>query len=262
MKHGNRCAELAHECHVVLHDDDRDAFLVDGVDERAGGPGFLRPHAGGRLVEQKEYRPHGERHADGEPLPLTVRKLGHAAILGAGEVEPLEQPRDLRIHRLTREAVLERQLHVVAHGEVAIDAEAHRDTCAATVPIPLLVIAGTNDRSVPYDGWLFPTGRGLSVPETMEHFRLLHGCTGQKTDLLYDRDAKDGSRVLEVVWTGCAAESAVRLLRVEGGGHNRPSHEPLPDAWRERAGVHNRDIESAEEVWAFLRQFRKGDAQA
>ena len=84
----------------------------------------------------------------------------------------------------------------------------HRDTCAATVPIPLLAIAGTNDRSLPYDGWLFPTGRGLSVPETMEHFRLLHGCTGQKTDLLYDRDAKDGSRVLEVVWTGCATPRA------------------------------------------------------
>ena len=115
---------------------------------------------------------------------------------------------------------------------------------------------------MPYDGWLFPTGRGISVPETMEHFppaTRLHRPEG--TDLLYDRDAKDGSRVLEVVWTGCAAESAVRLLRVEGGGHNRPSHEPLPDAWREWAGVHNRDIESAEEVWAFLRQFRKGDAQ-
>ena len=135
----------------------------------------------------------------------------------------------------------------------------HRDTCAATVPIPLLAIAGTNDRSVPYDGWLFPTGRGLSVPETMEHFRLLHGCTGQKTDLLYDRDAKDGSRVLEVVWTGCAAESAVKLLRVEGGGHNWPSLEPIPAAWRGWSGTHNRDIESPEEIWAFLRQFRKGD---
>ena len=262
MKHGNRCAELAHECHVVLDDDNRDAFLMDRVDERAGGASLFGPHAGGGLVEQQKNRLHGERHADREPLPLTVRKLSHAAILGAGEVEPLQQPRDLRIHRLAREAVLERQLHVVAHGEVAVDTETHRDTCAATVPIPLLAIAGTNDRSVPYDGWLFPTGRGLSVPETIEHFRLLHGCTGQKTDLLYDRDAEDNNRVREVVWTGCATESAVKLLRVEGGGHNWPSLEPLPDTWRGWSGTHNRDIESAEEIWAFLRQFRKGDAQA
>ena len=139
--------------------------------------------------------------------------------------------------------------------------QGHRDTCAATAPTALMVIAGTDDRILPYDGWLFPTGRELSIPETMENFRLLHACTGQKTDLLYDRDAEDNSRVRETVWTGCGVENAVRLLRVEGGGHNRPSHEPLPDAWREWAGVHNRDIESAEEVWAFLRQFRKGDAQ-
>ena len=135
----------------------------------------------------------------------------------------------------------------------------HRDTCAATVPIPLLVIAGTDDRILPYDGWLFPTGREVSIPETMEHFRLLHGCTGQAAKLRDDRNTGDGGRVLEVVWTGCGTPSAVKLLRVEGGGHNWPSHEPLPAAWRGWSGTHNRDIESAEEIWAFLRQFRKGD---
>ncbi len=90
----------------------------------------------------------------------------------------------------------------------------------------------------------------------MEHFRLLHGCTGQTAKLRDDRITGDGSRVLEVVWTGCRTPNAVKLLRVEGGGHNWPSHEPLPAAWREWAGVHNRDIESAEEIWTFLRQLK------
>ena len=135
----------------------------------------------------------------------------------------------------------------------------HRDTCAATAPTPLMVIAGTDDRILPYDGWIFPTGREISIPETMEHFRLLHGCTGQTAKLRDDRITRDGSRVLEVVWTGCGTPNAVKLLRVEGGGHNWPSLEPLPDAWRGWSGTHNRDIESAEEIWAFLRQFRKGD---
>jgi poly(3-hydroxybutyrate) depolymerase len=49
----------------------------------------------------------------------------------------------------------------------------------------------------------------------------------------------------------------VVLLRVEGGGHTRPSYDPVSDDWRERAGGHNRDIESAEEVWRFLSQFRQ-----
>ena len=137
--------------------------------------------------------------------------------------------------------------------------QGHRDTCAATAPTPLMVIAGTDDRILPYDGWIFPTGRELSIPETMEHFRLLHGCTGQTARLRDDRNTGDGSRVLEVVWTGCGTPNAVKLLRVEGGVHNWPSHEPLPAAWRGWSGTHNRDIESAEEIWAFLRQFRKGD---
>ena len=88
--------------------------------------------------------------------------------------------------------------------------QGHRDTCTATVPTPLMVIAGTNDRILPYDGWLFPTGRELSIPETMEHFRLLHGCTGQEHKLLDDRDTRDWSRVLEVVWTGCGTPNAVK----------------------------------------------------
>ena len=137
----------------------------------------------------------------------------------------------------------------------------HRDTCRAAAPTPLMVIAGTNDRILPYDGWLFATGRELSIPETMEHFRLLHGCTGQEHKLLDDRDSGDESRVLEVLWTGCRTPNAVKLLRVEGGGHNWPSLEPLSDAWRGWSGTHNRDIESAEEIWSFLRQFSKGDVQ-
>ena len=137
----------------------------------------------------------------------------------------------------------------------------HRDACATTRPAPLMVIAGTNDRILPYDGWLFPTGREISIPETMEHFRLLHGCTGQTAELRDDMDTGDGGRVLEVVWTGCRAPNAVKLLRVEGGGHNWPSLEPLPEAWRGWSGAHNRDIESAEEIWTFLRQFRRREVR-
>ena len=123
MQHGDRRAELAHEGHVVLDDDDGDALLVHRVNQRAGGAGLLRPHAGGRLVEQQQDRPHGERHADREPLPLAVAEGADATLLGAGEIEPLQQPRDLRVHRIAREAVLQRQLQVVAHGEVVVDAQ-------------------------------------------------------------------------------------------------------------------------------------------
>ena len=135
--------------------------------------------------------------------------------------------------------------------------EGHRDSCAAEAPVPIMVIAGTFDAVLPYDGWIFPTGRELSIPETLEHFRRLNGCTGQEGALRYDRDGWDDSRVLEMRWTGCTVEGAVKLLKVKGGGHNWPSYEPLPSEWRKWAGAHNRDIESAEEIWKFVRRFRK-----
>ena len=133
----------------------------------------------------------------------------------------------------------------------------HRDHCAANAPPPLLVIAGTNDRILPYDGWIFRNGREVSIPETMEHFRLLHGCSGQEAELREDREPGDGSRVREIRWTGCAQEGVVVLLRVEGGGHTRPSYDPVSDDWRERAGGHNHDIESPEEVSRLLSLFRQ-----
>ncbi len=138
--------------------------------------------------------------------------------------------------------------------------EGHRDDCAVDRPAPIMVIAGTFDASLPYDGWLFPTGREMSIPETMEHFRLLHGCTGQKGRLLDDRYTWDRSRVLEMTWTGCRVENAVKLLKVKGGGHNWPSYDPLPERDRKWVGVRNRDIESAEEIWKFLSRFRRSRA--
>ena len=139
-------------------------------------------------------------------------------------------------------------------------AEIHRDGCTPTDAPAIMVIAGTNDLSLPYDGWIFPTGRELSVPETLEHWRRLHGCDGQEARLLEDRQPDDDSRVREVVWTGCVREGTVKLLRVEGGGHTTPSFEPVPEEWRAEAGGHNQDIESADEVWRFVSQFRRSGA--
>lgn len=133
----------------------------------------------------------------------------------------------------------------------------HRDRCAAEAPMPVMAIVGTRDEMLAYDGALTPEGRELSIPETMEHFRLLNRCTGQEDSLREDRDGWDESRVLEVRWTGCAAGNAVTLLKVRGGGRNRPSFEPIPWEERDRTGPHNRDIDSAEEIWKFVSRFRK-----
>jgi polyhydroxybutyrate depolymerase len=134
--------------------------------------------------------------------------------------------------------------------------EDQRAACKPARAVPIFAVDGTNDPIQRYDGWLFPTGRLLSVPETMEFWRGQHGCTGQQATSLPHRIAADPTRLLLVEWTGCKAEDAVRLYRVSGGGHHVPSFAPAPDDdWARQAGRQNRDVETIDEFWAFAMRF-------
>jgi polyhydroxybutyrate depolymerase len=133
-----------------------------------------------------------------------------------------------------------------------------REDCRPARPVPIMVIAGTNDSVQTYDGWLFSKGRLLSVPETMEFWRALHGCTGQQGRGLPHREKSDPTRVAQIDWTGCKPDSAVRFYRVLNGGHQLPArianNNPMSE---EKFGRRNRDIETAEEVWTFVKNFAR-----
>lgn len=59
-------------------------------------------------------------------------------------------------------------------------------------------LGGRPDRILPYDGWFRPTRREISVPETMKHWRLLHGWTGETGRRLDDDGSEDGHGDLAV----------------------------------------------------------------
>jgi polyhydroxybutyrate depolymerase len=119
-----------------------------------------------------------------------------------------------------------------------------------------MVIAGTDDNAQTYDGWLFSKGRLLSVPETMEFWRMLHSCTNQQARALPHREKSDPTSIVQIDWAGCKAEPAVRFYRVLNGGHQLPSltgnNNPMSE---QKFGRRNRDIEAGEEIWQFLKDF-------
>lgn len=134
--------------------------------------------------------------------------------------------------------------------------EAHARRCSGGKPVPILVLAGTHDPVLPYDGWIFPTGRALSAPEIANMWRLRHGCTGQATKLLPNVAKRDYTRVRQIDWTGCARDPAVRLLRIEGGTHEIPSMQRpkgLKFGWTGKS----RDIETADQIWQFFSEVAK-----
>lgn len=131
--------------------------------------------------------------------------------------------------------------------------EWQREDCTPGHPVPLFVVAGTNDRMQAYDGGIGPLGRLLSVPETIEFWRTRHGCTSLTFKLLPDVDTRDRTRIAIADWTGCKSGMAVRLYRIEGGGHRLPSLVPLNDRPDYQFGLRSRDMETAETLWAVFK---------
>ncbi len=131
------------------------------------------------------------------------------------------------------------------------------EDCHPRRPMPIMLIAGTNDNSQIYDGWIYAVGRQMSVVETLEYWRVLDGCTGQEGGpFLAHRDPNDRTRVGVINWTGCRNGTAVRFYKVVGGGHQMPSLAGTDNPMSEqRFGLRNHDIESAEEIWSFVKRF-------
>ncbi len=130
--------------------------------------------------------------------------------------------------------------------------EYQRDDCKPARVTPMLVLAGTADPSEPFNGVNWPMGRLLSVPETMNFWRLLHGCQGRNVTPLAHRHDSDPTRVFVVSWTGCTAGAPLILYRVGRGGHRLPSLDDTPEA-ASKYGLRNRDFDTADAVWTFFK---------
>lgn len=133
---------------------------------------------------------------------------------------------------------------------IGTPSEAYLADCAPSPPPALLHVHGTHDKVLPYEGWIFPNGREASVPEVMEHWRLLHGCTGQSETLLEDIDPNDGSMVSEMIWTGCTSPEPVKRYKVINGGHSVPALDARQRSDPDRRI--NRDIDTLGMVWQFF----------
>lgn len=130
-----------------------------------------------------------------------------------------------------------------------------------TSPVSVLVVQGTDDRLIPFNGGKVAGGdrqdRG-SIIGTNDSIRLwirANGCNNAPTTkLLADRDPNDGCRTEEQRWDGGRGQTEVVLWRVQGGGHTWPSG---PQYLPERViGRVTRDFGSAE-IWQFFQSHPK-----
>jgi polyhydroxybutyrate depolymerase len=125
-------------------------------------------------------------------------------------------------------------------------------TCKPERPISVLMINGTDDPLVHWEGGPVARGNGRSepVPKVAEFWRKIDGCATelQRGDVP-DRDPNDGSTVR---YERCAARDGVEVINyiVTGGGHTWPGGRSY--APKSLVGNLNRDFDASEVIVEFF----------
>lgn len=101
-------------------------------------------------------------------------------------------------------------------GVGAIAASMALDDCRPSRPVSVIAIHGTADDVVPYEGGRIMGGAtkpAPSAPAVVERWASLDACADA-------RPPEVRGPVSVATWSGCAAGTRVRLVTVDGGGHN------------------------------------------
>lgn len=143
---------------------------------------------------------------------------------------------------------------IAAIAAIAASNSGNSRCVASRVAVSALFMNGTADPLLPYRGGEMAGGRGLvlSAAETVSDWVDRNGTSVSPLTTTYpDNPAtSDNSSVDKLSFLNGRHGTEVVLYRITGGGHNEPS---IRIAKQNTAGDQNRDIEMAEEVWAFFR---------
>jgi polyhydroxybutyrate depolymerase len=133
--------------------------------------------------------------------------------------------------------------------------------CSPARPVPLMMINGTDDPLVPWEGghvhvFRKKLGKILSVPQTIDFWAAKNGCSPDpQITVMPDTDPEDGTRVQKSAYRHCDTGADVVLYEIKGGGHTWPGgYQYLPEFL---IGKTNRDINASETIWNFFYGFRK-----
>jgi polyhydroxybutyrate depolymerase len=132
--------------------------------------------------------------------------------------------------------------------------------CKPAAPTPVLLMNGTADPFVPFEGGqvVLRGGVVLSTNQTARFLRKINGCAdGARLTQLPDIDRNDGSRVVVTSWTSCSSAAPVALYRIEGGGHRIPNPEAGVSALDPVLGRMNHDFDAAEAIWSFFKSRKR-----
>lgn len=128
--------------------------------------------------------------------------------------------------------------------------------CNPSRSVPMLMINGTADPFVPWQGGQVQIGAGgniLSVPATVDFWRKHNNCsTNPAVEQLPDTQ-NDGTKVKKATYSGCRNNAPIVFYTVEGGGHGWPGSQSERRS-EARSGKVSREILASYVIWNFFEQ--------
>jgi polyhydroxybutyrate depolymerase len=130
--------------------------------------------------------------------------------------------------------------------------------CSPARPVPVLIISGTDDKLVHWEGGYVTgpfgkkkLGRTISVEKSRDFWLEKNSCAAaEKKVTKTDADPEDGTAVTRESYSSCAGGSAVEFLRIDGGGHTWPGGlQYLPEF---AIGKTSRELDANTEIWNFF----------
>lgn len=124
-------------------------------------------------------------------------------------------------------------------------------------PVSVLILQGTEDPLVPFDGGAvkFHRGETIATRTTVKKWVEHDGCKDGVTEDLPDKDPQDGTRVKRTTYSGGRNSSEVVLMTIEGGGHTWPGGpQYLPEGI---VGRVCKDIDANQVIWDFFSRHPK-----
>jgi len=125
--------------------------------------------------------------------------------------------------------------------------------CSPSRAIPMLLMMGTADPFVPYDGGpMSGDVTPIVSTDTLVWFwKHNNGCLTTIPGYdLPNTDTTDNSTVTFFEYTDCECNSDVHLYRINNGGHTWPGVEI--ESWEPTGGETNEDIHASMELWSFF----------
>ena len=127
--------------------------------------------------------------------------------------------------------------------------------CNPTEPVTVLIMNGTEDKLVPYDGGeikVFKKRRGeiVSTDDYVNFWKNKNKCTTKRPTITLPDRYDDGTIVSIDEYENCEPGSALVLYKIEGGGHTWPGGKQYLGKWL--IGNTSDEINACDVIWEFF----------